>query len=252
MHVPRPLDEQRLNSGEFRWVQAIMWSDPIEDSKCDKRAIFGVHSSPRGKSSNQFGWNVTKAFCARNGLGLVIRSHQSKQNSPGFEVMHENLLARVFSARDYEGHGNDGAVLLISPYNDEDGEDKVAATKNGVAPCAEARHLSVRAQVLGSTTKARAEARARRKVDDSCPPEAAAAEGERPQGRRAGSPAKDRAPSAEHGAARRRRRPSQDGGVSSSTGSASSPAPPRSSGRCGSKGRDEPGRPPRAAAQAAR
>ena len=25
--------------------------------------------------------------------------------------MHESLLMRVFSARDYEGHGNDGAVV---------------------------------------------------------------------------------------------------------------------------------------------
>ena len=27
--------------------------------------------------------------------------------------MHDEKLIRVFSARDYEGHGNDGAVLLI-------------------------------------------------------------------------------------------------------------------------------------------
>jgi len=147
MRVPRPLDEQRLASPEFRWIQSILWSDPIEDSHTDKRAIFGVHASPRGKCFKKFGWNVTKTFCARNGLGLVVRSHQSKQNSPGFEVMHENLLVRVFSARDYEDHCNDGAVLLIKPYRGKDGEGD---------------HLSVRAQVLGSTVKARAEAKAKR------------------------------------------------------------------------------------------
>ena len=27
--------------------------------------------------------------------------------------MHDNLLVRVFSARDYESHGNCGAVLLV-------------------------------------------------------------------------------------------------------------------------------------------
>ena len=27
--------------------------------------------------------------------------------------MHDEKLIRVFSARDYEGHGNDGAVLLV-------------------------------------------------------------------------------------------------------------------------------------------
>mmetsp|Transcript_108169 Transcript_108169/g.316290 ORF Transcript_108169/g.316290 Transcript_108169/m.316290 type:complete len:702 (-) Transcript_108169:74-2179(-) len=147
-HVPRPLNETRLAQQSFRWIQSILWSDPIEDSQSDKRAIFGVHASPRGKTVQQFGWNVTKTFCARNGLGLVIRSHQSKQNSPGFEVMHEHLLVRVFSARDYEGHGNDGAVLLISPYKGEEGKGPAAA---------EASHLSVRPQVLGSVTKARAQ-----------------------------------------------------------------------------------------------
>ena len=29
--------------------------------------------------------------------------------------MHDERLVRVFSARDYEGHQNDGAVLLVQP-----------------------------------------------------------------------------------------------------------------------------------------
>jgi len=100
-----------------------------------------VHRSERIDAAHVFGWNVTKTFCARNGLGLVVRSHQSKQDSPGFDVMHDNMLIRVFSARDYEGHGNDGAVLLVTPSMDENRKEI----------------LTVQPQVLRSVVRAREE-----------------------------------------------------------------------------------------------
>jgi len=131
--VRRPLCEDEINKPENQWIFDLLWSDPIEDSIGAE--VFGVHGSPRGKLASQFAWDVTKTFCARNGLSLIVRSHQSKHESIGFEVMHENLLMRVFSARDYEGHGNDAAVLLIKEKDDGSGL------------------LHVRPQVLRSTTK---------------------------------------------------------------------------------------------------
>eukprot|EP00406_Dinophysis_acuminata_P060408 CAMPEP_0179269818 /NCGR_PEP_ID=MMETSP0797-20121207/31150_1 /TAXON_ID=47934 /ORGANISM="Dinophysis acuminata, Strain DAEP01" /LENGTH=211 /DNA_ID=CAMNT_0020978139 /DNA_START=16 /DNA_END=648 /DNA_ORIENTATION=- len=89
-----------------------------------------------------------KTFCARNGLGLIVRSHQSKQNSLGFDVMHDRMLIRVFSARDYENHGNDGAVLLIE--EPDSASDKV----------------TVRPQVLRSVTKCEDEEINRQFEDD--------------------------------------------------------------------------------------
>jgi len=129
-NIKRPLPEQ-----PDRWIHNILWSDPIEDDAKDAEGVFGVHDSPRGGITARFGWNVTKTFCARNGLGLIVRSHQSKRDSIGFDIMHDNLLIRVFSARDYEGHGNDGAVLNICESTDEPGL------------------LIVRLQVLRSATK---------------------------------------------------------------------------------------------------
>eukprot|EP00927_Polykrikos_kofoidii_P012674 TRINITY_DN15490_c0_g1_i1.p1 TRINITY_DN15490_c0_g1~~TRINITY_DN15490_c0_g1_i1.p1 ORF type:complete len:839 (-),score=142.09 TRINITY_DN15490_c0_g1_i1:52-2481(-) len=137
--VKRPLDDQQLEQPSKSWIYNLLWSDPIEDGQ-DADEVFGVHVSPRGKLASVFAWNVTKMFCARNGLSLVIRSHQSKQDSLGFDVMHENLLIRVFSARDYEEHCNDGAVLLISKAKDEEGL------------------LMVRPQVVRSVMKQRKEA----------------------------------------------------------------------------------------------
>jgi len=140
--IHRPLCGDELAAPHNYWINNILWSDPIEDDDDHQRGNFGVHESPRGGKATQFGWDVTKTFCAKNGLSLIIRSHQSKQNSLGFDIMHENLLIRVFSARDYEGHGNDGAVLLISQP-----PQKQSGQASGL--------LSVRPQVLRSTTKVR-------------------------------------------------------------------------------------------------
>lgn len=112
--VQRPLRERQLASDPMVWN--VLWSDPIEDDHGnDQSTVFGVHASPRSSAGlYKFGWNVTKTFCAANGLGMIIRSHQSKEGSLGFSVMHDKMLVRVFSARDYEEHGNDGAVVLLN------------------------------------------------------------------------------------------------------------------------------------------
>lgn len=135
--VKRPLSHADLQEEHNQWLWNLLWSDPIEDDESSASShVFGVHSSPRGKLAVKFGWNVTQAFCARNGLDLVVRSHQTKQRGLGFDVMHNESLIRVFSARDYEGHRNDCCILSIT----DDAEDE--ASSGGV--------LNVRPQVLSS------------------------------------------------------------------------------------------------------
>ncbi|CAJ1419116.1 unnamed protein product [Effrenium voratum] len=127
--VHRPLSHEQLQAPENRLLWNILWSDPIEDD-CVSKQVFGVHDSARSKMAVRFGWNVTQDFCVRNGLDLVVRSHQSKRWGLGFDVMHNECLLRVFSARDYENNRNDGAVLQVQ-WDDEDCE-----------------HLGVRPQVI--------------------------------------------------------------------------------------------------------
>eukprot|EP00927_Polykrikos_kofoidii_P038895 TRINITY_DN3333_c0_g1_i2.p1 TRINITY_DN3333_c0_g1~~TRINITY_DN3333_c0_g1_i2.p1 ORF type:complete len:503 (+),score=74.89 TRINITY_DN3333_c0_g1_i2:75-1583(+) len=116
----RPFTLDTLLSNQ--WLYNIMWSDPIEDDDQSLVNSFGVHESPRGELSIRFAWDVTKFFLTKNYLSLVIRSHQAKKHGNGFQVMHENRLISVFSARDYCGNGNDGAVLLLT---EDDGVLKV-------------------------------------------------------------------------------------------------------------------------------
>ena len=89
----------------------------------DERAneVRGVHRSPRDGLRGrivQFGTDVTKRFCERNALRMIIRSHQWERE--GFRFMHGGRLLTVFSARDYDQSRcddglarNHGAVIFI-------------------------------------------------------------------------------------------------------------------------------------------
>eukprot|EP00435_Cladocopium_sp_Y103_P028578 s4367_g7.t1 len=110
--VKRPLNSEVFLETNNRWLYNILWSDPIPDDGAGKD-LFGVHTSPRTASAVNFGWNITKTFCAMNGIDVIVRSHQCVDEGRGFEVMHDQHLVRVFSARDYEGHRNDASMISI-------------------------------------------------------------------------------------------------------------------------------------------
>jgi len=108
----RPLNHKALSEDPVLWN--ILWSDPVED---EIDHCFGVHSSPRDNHHQimkTFGPDVTAQFCSKNGLTMVVRSHQAKAKGKGYEAMHNGRLVRVFSAREYEGCQNDGCILDVS------------------------------------------------------------------------------------------------------------------------------------------
>ena len=87
----------------------------------------GVHyCGARGASIPTFGPDVTRAFCLREGIRLVVRSHQYV--SEGVKFMHGGRCVSLFSARNYsEMHDNDAALLLIAA--DEAGALRVRAKR---------------------------------------------------------------------------------------------------------------------------
>ena len=81
----------------------LLWSDP--------QAAEGRSPSKRGVGLS-FGPDVTKAFLDKNDLGLVIRSHEVRDN--GYEVEHGGNLITVFSAPNYcDAIGNKGAFIHL-------------------------------------------------------------------------------------------------------------------------------------------
>eukprot|EP00775_Hariotina_reticulata_P007234 gene7234-7447_t len=81
-----------------------LWSDPAPQT--------GRQASKRGVGL-QFGPDVTREFLEENGLELVVRSHEVKEE--GYEVTHDGLLVTVFSAPNYcDQMGNKGAFVKFN------------------------------------------------------------------------------------------------------------------------------------------
>jgi len=112
--VRRPLDHDSIPADPV--VYNVLWSDPIPDDP-GQANTFGVHDSPRDGHAHMivtFGQDITAKFCANNHIDMIVRSHQAITRGYGYDVMHGGRCVRVFSARDYEGQGNDGCILHIA------------------------------------------------------------------------------------------------------------------------------------------
>ena len=103
--------------GEEGLPVELLWADPMPQR--------GRQPSKRGVGLS-FGPDVTENFLKRNGLQLVIRSHEMKEE--GYEVEHAGRLVTVFSAPNYcDQMGNKGAFVRVS-LNDS-GKVKTEYTK---------------------------------------------------------------------------------------------------------------------------
>ncbi|KAJ3354112.1 Serine/threonine-protein phosphatase 5 [Allomyces javanicus] len=83
----------------------LLWADP--------QPFMGRGRSKRG-TGFQFGPDITEDFLSRNGLDLVIRSHEVKE--AGYEIAHGGKCVTIFSAPNYcDAVGNLGAYIVITP-----------------------------------------------------------------------------------------------------------------------------------------
>lgn len=91
--------------GQSGLMMEMLWTDP--------QTMPGRGPSKRGVGL-QFGPDVTKRFCERNGLDAIIRSHEVRMD--GYEVEHNGKCITVFSAPNYvDTSGNKGAYINIGP-----------------------------------------------------------------------------------------------------------------------------------------
>lgn len=93
--------ERRREPPDEGLMSEILWSDP--------QAAPGRSPSKRGVGLS-FGPDVTANFLQRNGLKMVVRSHEVKD--AGYELEADGKLITVFSAPNYcDQMGNKGALL---------------------------------------------------------------------------------------------------------------------------------------------
>ncbi|CAI6100421.1 hypothetical protein V2G26_008224 [Clonostachys chloroleuca] len=89
--------------GQSGLMMEMLWTDPQEEN--------GRGPSKRGVGM-QFGPDITKKFCEKNGLEAVIRSHEVRMD--GYEVQHDGKCITVFSAPRYcDSTENRGAYINI-------------------------------------------------------------------------------------------------------------------------------------------
>ena len=89
-----------------------VWNDP---SGSDADMASGVHRNDRDMRAGdvkEFTKAVTQRFCEREGLELIVRSHQYVPE--GVRFAHSGHVVTVFSARNYHGEDNDAALLLFA------------------------------------------------------------------------------------------------------------------------------------------
>ncbi|KAF2145976.1 uncharacterized protein K452DRAFT_104199 [Aplosporella prunicola CBS 121167] len=91
--------------GQSGLMMEMLWTDP--------QPAPGRGPSKRGVGL-QFGPDITKRFCEKNGLEAVIRSHEVRME--GYEVEHDGRCITVFSAPKYcDSTENKGAYINIGP-----------------------------------------------------------------------------------------------------------------------------------------
>ena len=89
--------------GQSGLMMEMLWTDPQTEP--------GRGPSKRGVGL-QFGPDVTKRFCEKNGLEAIIRSHEVRME--GYEVEHDGKCITVFSAPKYcDSTENKGAYINI-------------------------------------------------------------------------------------------------------------------------------------------
>ncbi|KAI1310142.1 protein phosphatase 5 [Xylaria venustula] len=91
--------------GQSGLMMEMLWTDP--------QTAPGRGPSKRGVGM-QFGPDVTKRFCDKNGLDAIIRSHEVRMD--GYEEEHDGKCITVFSAPKYcDQTENRGAYINIGP-----------------------------------------------------------------------------------------------------------------------------------------
>lgn len=97
--------EKTEKNDRFGLMQDLLWSDPMKGT--------GRKENESRGGGLLFGPDVTERFLERNGLSLLIRSHQVRKY--GWSVEHSNKCITVFSSPNYcDSVNNKGAFLRFT------------------------------------------------------------------------------------------------------------------------------------------
>jgi diadenosine tetraphosphatase ApaH/serine/threonine PP2A family protein phosphatase len=120
--VRRPLPDVETDANAPPCALQALWSDPADSDAVMAQGVHrvnapGLNMQHVGRGIPGFGAYVTRWFCAREGLKMVVRSHQYVPE--GAKFMHGGHLATLFSARNYLSRVENDSALLLFTYNEQ-------------------------------------------------------------------------------------------------------------------------------------
>jgi len=97
-------------------LEGLMWSDPDDGD---------VYFRPSARGAGEhWGKEASKHFCEKGRFEFICRAHQMVQH--GYHRQHKGLVLTVFSAADYCGMGNKGAVLRVEKDKEKGWKHRIA------------------------------------------------------------------------------------------------------------------------------
>ncbi|CAF2529170.1 unnamed protein product [Rotaria sp. Silwood2] len=87
---------------EYLQMQDLLWCDPDPEDRP------GCRNNVGRRMACFFGPDITEQFLSKNHFSMLIRSHEVKEK--GYEFEHNNKVLTVFSASNYNGGSNWGAI----------------------------------------------------------------------------------------------------------------------------------------------
>ncbi|CAF3545299.1 unnamed protein product [Rotaria sp. Silwood1] len=88
---------------EYLQMQDLLWCDPDPEDRP------GCRINDGRRMACFFGPDITEQFLSKNHFSMLIRSHEVKER--GYEFEHNNKVLTVFSATNYNGGSNLGAIV---------------------------------------------------------------------------------------------------------------------------------------------
>lgn len=102
----RNIDRFREPPSGTEIMSDLLWADPQKEN--------GRSPSKRGQGLS-FGPDITAKFLDDNGLDMLIRSHEMKEE--GYEIEANGRLVTVFSAPNYCGFSNNLGAYIIFEHD---------------------------------------------------------------------------------------------------------------------------------------
>jgi diadenosine tetraphosphatase ApaH/serine/threonine PP2A family protein phosphatase len=117
-------DEPPYTMAHYKAVSDVLWSDPRPTPGAGKNVERGCGS--------EFGPDVSAEWLRREGLRLLVRSHECVRDGVRLEEGHGGRVVTVFSSSDYySAGGNPGAVVILGKGDGDDDDADHAAGGGG-------------------------------------------------------------------------------------------------------------------------